>query len=124
MQTTAHVLRAVTALSLYAALTPAAPLPPATAPGTLQQADLALAPLAATRIGLGRTPTLELDPVPMPSETNGPWHMRHVVPDIPQPFDPEELLANEAISPIDPDTGEAVPLKPGLAARRDRGDPY
>jgi hypothetical protein len=123
IQTSLYVLRAVAALRLFAGT-----LPP-TAQTPLQTVALDLPGTVSTisgtpTIGLSNVPMVSIKPASSSDADTGPFQAKHVSPMSGQPFDPEELLANESIPAIDPDTGETIVHRPGIEGRRDGGDPY
>jgi hypothetical protein len=124
MQTSLYVLRAVTALRLYAMTQPAADVV------GLQSVALDLGgrdprPMAVTTLGLTSIPTISMKAAPRSEEDDGlPTRIRRQPPMTGERFDPEELLAIQAEPGIEPDTGEAIVRRPGIEDRRDVSDPY
>jgi hypothetical protein len=124
MQTSLYVLRAVTALRLYAATQPAAGLV------AMQSAALDLdgrnpGPMPVATLGLTNIPTVSIKAPPRYDENDGlPTHSGREPPPTGEPFDTEDLLAIQAEPEIDPDTGKAIVRRPGIEGRRDSGDPY
>lgn len=117
------VLRAAVALHLFAAVTPDAV---AATSGTVDLASLGTPALdlAPGLASLPATPALRLQVPLIVPEGTGPAAARRLPPMTGEPWDPEELLANEAQPHIDPNTGEEIQFRPQRGERRDRGDPY
>jgi hypothetical protein len=121
IQTSLYVLRAVTALRLYAATQSAA------GAVELQSVTLDLGPrtMPVTTLGLTGIPTVSIKAPPRSEENDGlPTLVGRQPPMTGERFDPEELLAIQAEPTIDPDTGEAIVHRPGIEDRRDQSDPY
>lgn len=124
MQSSLYVLRAVTALRLYAATHPTG------SERELQSVPLDLSgrdprPMPLATLGLASIPTVSIKAPPQSDENDGsPTPTGRQPPMTGEPFDPEELLAIQALPEIDPYTGTAIVHRPGIEGRHDSGDPY